>query len=926
MNKPASSKKSKVMEHFLFMLNLMILTALCLILPSCSFFDSYDGDDIDREVYLQNKREAEILKAFSSGQYLSPESYMTVTGSYSGPFSSGQRTILPSTELSDQAGTYIFAKLKNTDTKTSEAQVSLDGNFILDIPAAGTWEFHARIGSTTFGPLAITFPDGSPSSKEFNTTSTSRRTSGITLTYAPSTTSGHGSLDLNVSLPANDSNGYVATIMATLQGKNSSGAAQTYTATIPVTGTTGCRIIAGKETATFQNATSLAAGSWTLTLAFYDSSTPQPRLKYHLMETVNIYNGFTSTLLQGSSEYIDNSTSTSQILVTRDMTESFARTTLYVRGIGASSFPAYVSDASDSNEGTFFAPLATIQKAVDKILAINDGLREYKVFVDGTVNCATSSPALYITSLGKNLTLSISGLDSSHPVNINGNSSTGIIKVDETSKNVNMTISNMLMQSSSDVAIGFRGKGPLYSSITLNNVHIFDCGQNTTSNAGAIHLYNAKCTLEGSTVIGKDSNFTVSSSTNSNKGTQAGAIYAAFAIVEMKDTSKVCGNWLLNQQNTYGSGGIYLNASTLYMQDNAVIKNNGMNAYNPDHTAGGKNTGKNVRTAGSECTIFLSDNACIYPDGDVCLDDGVTITLASNITAAPNALLYPINLADGRQVIQVDSGISLADNVGRFSLVDDSWYITKNGTLKTCGELSDLVSMTSSLKSGDVRSLELTKAITKSLTSGTIDGVDCDASAMINVPADASLTIRGDPSNRTIINIDFNAKNAYLIKVRKGATLTLENITIQGCNRFAPILVYGGTVILKNCLITGTNPNNVTTDSADFIYISNGGSVTMDGGEMSGNGRNNGSSTTKYGISINNGCTFTMKNGAVIKDSILSNREGVEPATILLKTGGTFTMESGSSLSQSTPGDAIYIQSGGIFNQNGCTVTGNIRR
>ena len=93
--------------------------------------------------------------------------------------------------------------------------------------------------------------------------------------------------------------------------------------------------------------------------------------------------------------------------------------TVYVRGAGGyyDNTESYkdTATASDGNTGSFLMPLASIQKAIDKIIAINDGSSAYTIYVDGILD-STSATTLGsegladFSALGENLNLTIKAL------------------------------------------------------------------------------------------------------------------------------------------------------------------------------------------------------------------------------------------------------------------------------------------------------------------------------------------------------------------------------------------------------------------------------------------------------------------------------------------------------------------------------------
>ena len=100
----------------------------------------------------------------------------------------------------------------------------------------------------------------------------------------------------------------------------------------------------------------------------------------------------------------------------KKITQNMISSTVYVRGAGGyyDNTESYkdTATASDGNAGIFLMPLASIQKAIDKIITINDGSSTYTIYVDGILD-GTSATTLGsegltdFSALGENLNLTI---------------------------------------------------------------------------------------------------------------------------------------------------------------------------------------------------------------------------------------------------------------------------------------------------------------------------------------------------------------------------------------------------------------------------------------------------------------------------------------------------------------------------------------
>ena len=115
----------------------------------------------------------------------------------------------------------------------------------------------------------------------------------------------------------------------------------------------------------------LSSGVYTFRFDFYSDNVYTDELLYSFKEVVNIFDGLTTDTWIGAGEYINEGV----ICINDTMISNFVSTTVYVSENG-----------KDSNLGTFFEPVKTIQTAVDKVIAMHketasDVENPYKIFL-----------------------------------------------------------------------------------------------------------------------------------------------------------------------------------------------------------------------------------------------------------------------------------------------------------------------------------------------------------------------------------------------------------------------------------------------------------------------------------------------------------------------------------------------------------------
>ena len=108
-------------------------------------------------------------------------------------------------------------------------------------------------------------------------------------------------------------------------------------------------------------------------------------------EVVNVFNELTTNTWQGSSPYFtETSDKKVSFDITADLVNKFRMSTYYVKGKGGTL--GCVKKASDSNNGTFFDPFETFDKALAAVAeseSNNDTgstIDEYNIYIDGTVS------------------------------------------------------------------------------------------------------------------------------------------------------------------------------------------------------------------------------------------------------------------------------------------------------------------------------------------------------------------------------------------------------------------------------------------------------------------------------------------------------------------------------------------------------------
>lgn len=322
----------------------------------------------------------------------------------------------------------------------------------------------------------------------------------------------------------------------------------------------------------------IPSGVYTLSLKFYSESDCNGELFYAAQEIVNVFNNLTTDTWQGNSVYFSGG----KFVLSKSAVESFKMNTFFVQGESETTYTPAAS-ADDSNAGTYFAPLASVQAAVDKINAINDGTTEYTIFVDGTVtadsngNYSENNSSFVNISPASTLSLAIKSLSSEKAVidaGRNGqNADTTGWRVFYIGSKANVVFENITVTGGSLDSSG----GGIYAkgSLTLKNCTVT---KNKSNNAGGgISFSGKELVLENTSVtynessgngggINADGKVTISDSEIlSNSATNnGGGIYFG-------NGEKIISDTTINKNFAEYGGGIFMLDGTLNLESGAII-------------------------------------------------------------------------------------------------------------------------------------------------------------------------------------------------------------------------------------------------------------------------------------------------------------------------------------------------------------------
>lgn len=405
------------------------------------------------------------------------------------------------------------------------------------------------------------------------------------------------------------------------------------------------------------------SGTYTLHLEFYSEAGCAGNLLFYAQETVNVFKNLTTDTWRGNSSFLKNG----NFAVSKENVDTFSMTTFFVQGTDGTYTPA--AAAADSNSGTYFAPLRTVQAAVDKIESLNDGTSSYTVMVDGNFTAEAKdvrwpssdfTEAFVVIEPSKELNVTIRGISQNSPAVLNVDSNGRVFFI---GGNASVTLERLKVSKGSCIDNG----GGIFCNGNLNLNYCTIEDNQAGENGGGIlcsgDLNLNYCTFKGNRseanggaicFEGNSLNISGGEVTNNSGGSSGGGIYCSG-----KSSIMNC-NFEDNSAEASFGGAIYFVAKsdgpavTNDMSD-CEIKNNkannssggaiacgkkvSLNLFNGKVSGNRTNSGGAIYFGGGEGTIlsikdgFFSDNtSTLGVGGAISIDKYGKLQLGGSVT------------------------------------------------------------------------------------------------------------------------------------------------------------------------------------------------------------------------------------------------------------------------------------------------------
>ena len=713
---------------------------------------------------------------------------------------------------------------------------------------------------------------------------------------------------------------------------------------------------------------STPSGSYEVAFNFYDENNI---LLYSTVQTINVFeNMTTNTWVSDGSGIINES---GDFNLTSALITQFARTTFYVgsTSVGAAS--------NDTGNGSPYAPLETVNKAVEVIAATGNGSKDYRIYVSGTVtgaqeiSGAVNGKAQSITIQGYN------GLDTNgEPKDeLNGNNEGSSLTIDT---NVSVTIKNLKITGGSGTPVSGRQRGGgIYvksGSVTLSEGTLIT--GNNADHGGGIYVESAATALiaggeisantaniygggiynRGNVFVYGNSNFKNNSCTVSMQ--YGGAVYNSGNLYLGYSSASNKSEWKgeISGNSAVSAGAIWSAAGAKVCFDSGTIKGNSANWNGQNQSLLIMGTG--VFEMGGSAYIASTDPVylCAFGSDDIISPVTITSPLTAH-SASAQITLTPSEWKRGTTVVQAD-GTNLTtlkkdgeyDYTNYFVLTDSDWNTkpsTDNKSLMLDAPI--YVAGTGRDDTGDGTKAKPYATIAKAIElltdkdtdytiyiDGTVTGAQTIPSTLkkdgTGTYKAQSVVICGATGNTTdILNGGFTqTSNGTTLKILTDVPVTIKNLKITGGYAAQSsaggggIYAKGDVTLSEGALVSG----NYTASCGGGIYNYSKNLTIESGAEISGNGETGPVNDAGGGAIFNYGGTV-MISGGVIKSNYANHNGGaiynedgtcyIYGDTLIGKEVSVAPDNWSNGSNRAENGGAIYNKSGNIYigykNNNG---------
>ena len=492
------------MRKFIYGL-VRIFAISSLIFTSC---DNFNGSNILEPICANNSESASTETSASKADRLSGQAeYVTLSGSINTgsavPKKIAQAMQISNTENDENSSRSAFPSIPTTgityDVKavnTADSSESYTGEVLtvdgsltyrIVIPVAETEKNYKIKVSAIYDESEIL----SGESAEFPISSTSAVASKNIVLSADQSSSGYGSINLEIDVSGTGITSCTAFFQGGLHGTFDKDSSDVITVSL-VNVLNGCR-----------------PASFT----FYDASS---NILYSFTETINVFSNLTTnTWVQNGNEpwFVTTTDAsgkkTTTCRITSAMVDSFKLTQIYVD-------PSRSTTEGESNytreSGTFINPCTSFSKAIEKL---TDATKDYTIYISGTLLGPQTIPS---TVSAKTITLT--GTSGNTNDILDGNQMGSVLKI---ITSVPVIIRNLMITNGGPSVDGGGINMTSGTYVELSDGVIVSGNSVTGKKGGGVYNNGGNLYLNGNAVIGKKGNEIATSSDFGNKVSGSGA-------------------------------------------------------------------------------------------------------------------------------------------------------------------------------------------------------------------------------------------------------------------------------------------------------------------------------------------------------------------------------------------------------------------
>ena len=431
-------------------------------------------------------------------------------------------------------------------------------------------------------------------------------------------------------------------------------------------------VSSGKITDTIST---LTPGAYNVKIVFYNATNGSGDALYAIKEVANVYANWASSMPYGNAEYIASGGS-GFATISAEMVaaaKSVSDGGIWLGGTGLVSGAA----ADDSNSGTQFKPVATLQRALQiaNSLAALDSSKTYTINVQGDVDAGTS--ANKTATLNSGVKVNVIGTNTASPYKVSGGSSAGTYKISSSGAAVKFQYLNFdklsvievsagkLTVDDSSVTGGTQGGFLVSAGAELESSQGLTISGCSSAKGGGISC-NGTVNLTGAQISGCKSPSGSGSYDGcggamfvNGSGAQAtldSCVIGASSASAAASSETLCSNYAAKK-----GGGIYNNGGTVTLKNGSIVQYN----YAEANGGGIYNAGTlSVSAAAFEQNAAGELGAAVYYEGAA---SGKSFTLSGACKFGTTSAAQDIGLANANSGIKLSS-LSKASGSGNIIL------------------------------------------------------------------------------------------------------------------------------------------------------------------------------------------------------------------------------------------------------------------